>query len=140
MKKRKGSLAVGFPTIVNILVLLLFTCVSLLALSRAQADRMTTAHGWDVTSNYFAADSRAQTLLGQLEPFASLPPAEAGMEMEALLNDQGIAARYDAETQLLTFPLPAGEAGTLSVSLQLLPESGFQIHAWTLIPHESETE
>ena len=33
MKKRKGSLAVGFPTIVNILVLLLFTCVSLLALS-----------------------------------------------------------------------------------------------------------
>ena len=120
MKKRKGSLAVGFPTIVNILVLLLFTCVSLLALSRAQAD------------------SRAQTLLGQLEPFASLPPAEAGMEMEALLNDQGIAARYDAETQLLTFPLPAGEAGTLSVSLQLLPESGFQIHAWTLIPHESE--
>ena len=29
--------------------------------------------------------------------------------MEALLNNQGIAARYDAETQLLTFPLPAGE-------------------------------
>ena len=47
MKKRKSSLAVGFPTIVNILVLLAFTCVSLLSLSRAQADRMTAAHGWD---------------------------------------------------------------------------------------------
>ena len=73
MKKRKGSLAVGFPTIVNILVLLLFTCVSLLALSRAQADRMTTAHGWDVTSNYFAADSRAKRCSGSLNPL--LPSA-----------------------------------------------------------------
>ena len=45
MKKRKSSLAVGFPTTLNILVLLAFTCVSLLSLSRAQADRMASVHG-----------------------------------------------------------------------------------------------
>lgn len=138
MKKRKGSLAIGFPTTLNILVLLAFTCVCLLSLSRAQADRMTAAHGWDVTSDYFAADSRAQTLLGEFAPFAALPPTEAGFEMEALLNDQGIAARYEAETQRLLFPLPAGEAGTLSVRLHLLPGGRFEIEQWAIVSHEAE--
>lgn len=137
MKKRKSSLAVGFPTIVNILVLLAFTCVSLLSLSRAQADRMTAAHGWDVTRDYFEADSRAQTLLGELENAAALPHTEAGVEMEAILNDQGVAARYDEAAEELSFPLPAGEAGTLSVCLHLLPGGQFEITEWQLVPHES---
>ena len=136
MKKRKSSLAVGFPTTLNILVLLAFTCVSLLSLSRAQADRMASVHGWDVTSGYFAADSRAQALLGELECAASLPPAKAGVEKEAILNDQGIAARYDEAAAELSFPLPAGEAGTLFVRLHLLPGGQFEITQWRLVPHE----
>lgn len=137
MKKRKSSLAVGFPTIVNILVLLALTCVSLLSLSRAQVDRMTAAHSWDVTRDSFEADSRAQILLGELESAAALPRPEAGVEMEVILNDQGIAARYDEAAEELSFPLPAGEAGTLSVRLHLLPGGQFEITEWRLVPHES---
>ena len=40
MKKHRSSLAVGFPTIVNLLLLLAFTCLALLSLSRAKADQM----------------------------------------------------------------------------------------------------
>lgn len=138
MKKRKSSLAIGFPTVATILVLLIFSCTAMLSLSRAQADRMTASHGWDVTSDYFAADSRAQALLGEMEEAAALPPGEAGLEMEAMLNDQGVAARYDAQTRCLSFPLPAGEAGTLSVRLRLLGDGTFTIEEWRLVAHEQE--
>lgn len=136
MKKRKSSLAVGLPTIVNILVLLVLACTATLSLSRAEADRMTAVHGWDVTGDYFAADSRAQRLLGELAEAAVLPADEAGLEMEAQLNEQGVAARYDRDSGRLTFTLPAGEAGTLSVVLRLTG-GGFDIVHWRLIPHES---
>ena len=138
MKRRRGSLAVGFPTALNILVLTAFACAGMLSLSRAQTDRAATAHGWDVTRGYYAADSRGQALLGELEASAALPPAQAGMEMEALLNDQGIAARYDAATQQLSFPLPAGEAGTLHIQLRLTGNGQFEITEWRLASREGD--
>lgn len=135
---KKSSLALGLPTVVNLLVLLLFACVSMLSLSRAQADYMTASHGQDVSSDYFAADAQAQILLGSLEQAASLEPDLAGFEMESILNEQGIAARYEQQTRLLSFSVPAGEAGSLSVGLTLLDSGGFEITAWQLIPHEEE--
>ena len=135
---KKSSLALGLPTVVNLLVLLLFACVSMLSLSRAQADYMTASHGQDVSSDYFAADAQAQTLLGTLEQAAALAPDLAGVEMESILNEQGVAGRYDAQTRRLDFTVPAGEAGTLSVSLDLLDSGGFRIAVWQLLPHEDE--
>lgn len=138
MKKRKSSLAVGFPTIVNILVLLVFACVSMLSLSRAQADHMAASHAWDVTYGYFAADQQAQMLLGTIESAVALEPSLAGVEMESLLNEQGIAARYDPDSQIFSFTLPAEEAGTLSVSLHLLEPGSYEILSWQLVPYETE--
>lgn len=136
MKRRKSSLAVGLPTIVNILVLLLFACVSMLSLGRARADAQTAKHSWEVSTGYFAADSTAQTLLGEIEQAASLPPDEAGVEMESILNEQGVAGRYDPKTQQVSFTLSAGEAGTLSVRLHLLAVGKYEITSWKLTPHE----
>ncbi len=138
MRKRKSSLAVGFPTIVNVLILLLFACVSMLSLSRAQSDYMVSSHGWDVARDYFEADSRAQTLLGEIEEAAALEPSVAGLEMEALLNEEGIAARYDQAAQILSFEIPAGEAGTLMVQLHLLEAGQYEVQAWELITPEAE--
>ena len=135
MKKHRSSLAVGFPTIVNLLLLLAFTCLALLSLSRAKADQMAARHSWRVSSGYFQADSRAEQLLGAMEEAFALPPGEAGVEIEAWLNDQGIAAFYDQTAALLSFTLPAGEAGTLQITLHLLP-NGFEITEWRLTPHE----
>ena len=134
---KKSSLALGLPTVVNLLVLLLFACVAMLSLSRAQADYMTASHAQDVSSDYFAADATAQTLLGTLEEAAGLSPALAGVEMESILNEQGIAARYDQQTARLSFTVPAGEAGSLSVGLDLA-DGGFHIAVWQLVPHEAE--
>lgn len=139
MKKHRSSLAVGFPTIVNILVLLAFTCLALLSLSRAKADQMAASHGWDISSGYFQADSHAQQLLGAMEENFALPPGEAGIEIEAWLNDQGVAAFYDQAAAQLSFTLPAGEAGTLQITLRLLPGQ-FEIVEWRLAPHESEKQ
>lgn len=137
MKKSKSVLLIGLPTALNILVLLAFACVSMLSLSRAQADHMAARHSRDVSRSFFAADSRAQLLLSELHDEAALPPAEAGAEMEAVLNDQGIAARFDHAAGLLWFALPAGEAGMLSVQLRLLAAGRYEITEWRLVPHEA---
>lgn len=138
MKRRKSSLAVGLPTLVTVLTLLLFACAALLSLSRAQTDYRTAEHGWEVTSGYFAADAQAQTLLGDIEQAAALAPNLAGVEMESILNEQGVAARYDPESQVFSFTLPAGEAGVLSVALHLLGNGRYEITAWQLVPHAEE--
>lgn len=137
MKKNKSGLLIGLPTALNILVLLAFACVSMLSLSRARIDYMAAKHSHDVSRGYFSADSRAQLLLGELSEEAALPPLEAGAEMEAALNDQGIAARFDRAARVLAFSLPAGEAGTLSVRLHLLAAGRYEITAWQLVPHEA---
>ena len=136
MKKQKGVLLIGLPTVVNILVLLAFACISMLSLSRAQADYMLAERGRDITLSYYAADSRARLLLSELHAEAGLPPNEAGDEMEAMLNDQGIGARYDSQKQRLTFTLPAGEAGTLLVQLHLVDAAACKITRWQVLPHE----
>ena len=58
--------------------------------------------------------------------------------MEALLNEEGIAARYDQAAQILSFEIPAGEAGTLMVQLHLLEAGQYEVQAWELITPEAE--
>ncbi len=43
---------------------------------------------------------------------------------------------FDEAAAELSFPLPAGEAGTLFVRLHLLPGGQFEITQWRLVPHE----
>ena len=140
MKKNKIVLLIGLPTVINILVLLAFACVSMLSLSRASADHMAAKHNMRITQDYFAADSRAQLILAELYELTTLSPEETGSEMEATLNDEGIAARFDHTAGELAFRLPAGKAGTLSVRLQLQDTSAYSIAEWRFLPHETPEE
>lgn len=138
MIHRKGSLAVGFPTIVNIMVLLIFACVSMLSLSHAKIDLMTAKHTVKISKEYYKADSKGQEILGLLSEYSSYEPDLAGHEMENILNEQGIAAIYKKDEQTLNFTLPAEDAGNLSVSIKLIAPSKYEITCWKLIPPESE--
>lgn len=137
MKYKKGSLAVGFPTIVNILLLLIFSCVSMLSLSHARADEMTAKHSIEISNAYFNADNQGQKILGLLSRYSSLSPDDAGHEMENLLNEQGVAAVYDKDNQVLNITIPANNAGTLSIAINLTGIGEYKILKWQLIAPES---
>ncbi len=137
MKYKKGGLAVGFPTIVNILLLLIFACVSMLSLSHARVDLMTAEHSIEISNAYYDADSKGQEILGLLSVYSSYLPDVAGHEMENILNEQGIAAIYQKESQILSLTLPANEAGTLSISIHLISSGQYEIIKWQLLTPES---
>lgn len=137
MRYKKGSLAVGFPTIVNILLLLVFACISMLSLSHAKVDLMTAQHTIEISNAYYEADSKGQEILGLLSVYSSYLPDMAGHEMENILNEQGIAAIYEKESQILNLTLPANEAGTLSISIHLMSSGQYQIIKWQLLAPES---
>lgn len=138
MIHRKGSLAVGFPTIVNIMLLLIFACVSMLSLSHAKIDLMTAQHTVQISKDYYKADAQGQQILGLLSQYSSYEPDPAGHEMENILNEQGIAAIYKKDIQTLSFTLPAGDAGNLSVSIKLIARAKYEITNWKIMPPESE--
>lgn len=138
MKYKKGSLAVGFPTIVNILLLVIFSCVSMLSLSHARSDLMVSKHSIEISNAYYKADTKGQKILGILSNYSGYSPDSAGHEMENLLNEQGIAAIYKKETQILNFNLPADEAGTLQIDIHIIASGKFEIIKWQLLPPETE--
>lgn len=139
MKYKKGSLAVGFPTVINILLLLIFSCVSMLSLSHARSDLMTSKHSIEISNAYHEADSKGQQILGMLSAYSGYSPDSAGHEMENLLNEQGISAIYDKGAQVLSFDLPANEAGTLQINIHIITNGEFEVLKWQLLPPESDT-
>lgn len=138
MKYKKGSLAVGFPTVINILLLLIFSCVSMLSLSHARSDLATSQHSIEISNAYYKADSKGQKIVSLLSAYSGYAPDSAGHEMENILNEQGIAAIYEKETQILDFNIPADEAGTLNINIHLISNGQFEITKWQLLPPESE--
>lgn len=138
MKYKKGSLAVGFPTIINILLLLVFACISILSLSHARSDLKTAKHSVEISNAYHEADSKGQQILSILSTYSGYSPDKAGHEMENLLNEQSIAAIYQKETQILSFSLPANEAGTLDIDIHLIASGQFEILKWQILAPESE--
>lgn len=138
MRYKKGSLAVGFPTVINILLLLIFCCVSMLSLSHARSDLMIAKHSIEISDEYYKADKKGQKILSILSNYSGYSPDSAGHEMENLLNEQGIAAIYEKGTQVLSFNLPANEAGTLQIDIHIIASGKFEVTKWKLIPPESE--
>ena len=138
MKYKKGSLAVGFPTVINILLLLIFSCVSMLSLSHARSDLMTSKHSIEISNAYYKADTKGQQILDMLSAYSGYAPDTAGHEMENILNEQGIAAIYEKASQVLSFTLPADEAGTLQIDIHIISSGQFEVTKWQLIPPESE--
>ena len=89
-------------------------------------------------SVYYKADTKGQQILGMLSAYSGYAPDTAGHEMENILNEQGIAAIYEKASQVLSFTLPADEAGTLQIDIHIISSGQFEVTKWQLIPPESE--
>lgn len=140
MKYKKGFLVFGLPTVITILILLIFSYVSMLSLTHARSNMMKAQHTMEISKAYYEADSKGQQIIGLLSAYHGYAPDYIGQEMENILNEQGIASIYKKDNQNLSFVLPAGDAGILSVEINLISNGKHEITKWQILPPESEQE
>ncbi|MDO4270929.1 MAG: hypothetical protein Q4C72_08425 [Eubacteriales bacterium] len=123
MRREPASARFGGPTVLTVLIVLSFACLSLLALSRAGMDHRLTARGAQTVSDYYAAEGEAERIVSLLSRDCGLPAAQAGEAMAETARAQGARdVSYDGRDAVLRFTVPAGAQGDYVSALRLSPE------------------
>lgn len=133
MRKQKTTsraVAFGGPTVLTVLIVLCFACLSVLALSRARRDETLAVRAAETVAAYYQAEGAAETVLSGLNDLCAASPARAGEAMADAARQMGAEAAFDAQEGLLSFSFDAGAQGRYTVSVRLSPADGGT--AWTL--------
>lgn len=142
-KQIKPGLFVGGPTVMTVLMVLCFAAFGLLSLTRAASDHRYAVRASRTVSAYYLADGRAEEVMALSAPSFRLPPAQAGAELEVMLNESGLSARFDQESGVLRFQVPAGDLGVLEAHIRLRASGAGaapEVMAWRVQPDTEQDQ